>query len=76
MDVALAERMGLPIEYASNGNWGKYLGPGEVINEYVGGIHGPVTFQLSPDVSIDLPCLRLIRHKFPLFLIGTDVLRV
>ena len=48
--------------------WGAKIAP------YFGLIKGPIPLSFDGHVMITLPCLKLVDHSEPLFLIGMDIL--
>lgn len=75
MDRAAAESMGLPIDRATKKvRYGSYIGPGGKETFYYGRVKGPISMKLSPEVTVQLPEIKVIEHGEPIILIGTDTL--
>lgn len=75
MDAKTAVDLNLPIVRAESGSFGCYSSPGKNATPYYGIIRGPIELQFGPGLNLALPFIRLIDHPFPLFLIGSDILR-
>lgn len=75
MDMGMAMDLGLKVVRETQGEFGSFTVPGRSQPEaYPGAVIGPVALQMSEDVVVNVPILRLISHGRPLFLIGADVL--
>jgi hypothetical protein len=75
MDLGMARILGLPVKEAVQGDCGTYSVPGTgQTNYYAGVVDKPVELKLGPGVSYAIHGLKLIRHPYPLVLVGSDVL--
>ena len=75
MDLGTAKKLGMELLKADNQDFGCFSVPGRSSPQpYPAAIRGPVRLQLSQDVIIELPLIRLVDHGKPMFLLGADVL--
>ena len=74
IDVDTARTLGLDIELAKSNNMGNFWGPGGEVMGYLGTVRGPIKFQMTRQVTLEAPELKVIKHAEPLLIIGTDVL--
>ena len=74
IDLDTAKALKLDIELAKKNDMGCFWGPGGEVMGYAGRVKGPIKFQLSKNVYLEAPELKLIKHAEPLLIIGTDVL--
>jgi hypothetical protein len=75
IDDDTAKKLGLEVEIATKEkNWGSYFGPGEQSIDYHGRVKGPVRITIGPDIYFTIADLKVVKHREPLVLLGTDVL--
>jgi hypothetical protein len=75
IDLKTATKLGLPIEVATpQKHFGSFYGPNGVSTPYYGRVKGPVRIDVGPDVYLSVPDIKVVQHKDPLVLLGTDVL--
>ncbi len=75
IDETLAKACGLPYTQSVPAEWGTYQGTGGEPQAYAGVVKGPVKVALSKEVEVTLPFIREFKHKYPLALLGADVLK-
>jgi hypothetical protein len=75
IDTRTARECSLEVIKAVNGNFGSYATPGCSATDYYGVVRGPVKFQLSPEIILELPFVRVIEHPHCLILLGAEILR-
>ena len=73
MDVRLVEKLKFKYHQARGAEFGEFVTRGYIIDLYFGLIKGPILLRFDGDVVIMLPCLKLVDHGEPLFLIGMDI---
>lgn len=75
IDVETARRLGLNIQVATaEKNWGSFIGPSGNPVDYFGRIQGPIRIKIGASIYLDVPDMKVVTHREPLLLLGTDVL--
>ena len=74
-DLRTAERSGLPLRTANEGELGTYWGAGGDEIAYAGMIEGPIEVAWAPDIRVIIPFIMVIQTHHPLVLWGTDVMK-
>lgn len=75
IDTTTADKLGLTVEVATTEkNWGSFFGPNDKSIPYYGRIKGPITIGIGPGIYLTVADIKVIKHRSPLLLLGTDVL--
>ena len=75
MDITVATKLGLRIDKATkHTRYGSFWGPGGKDTPYYGRVAGPITLRLAEGVEYVLQEIKVLHHREPLFILGTDEL--
>ena len=73
--VCMAQRLSLPIQWASGGNCGTFSVPGAMQLQQYAGVVPSVRVKFAEGVEFELRGLRVVHHPHSMLLVGCDVLR-
>ncbi len=76
IDETTARALGLKLKPSVDGNCGTFSVPGSgARQQYAGVVEDPVVLQFGEHIRFCLKDLRVLKHPYPLVLIGADILR-